>query len=81
MYGGYDNEVKKILDELVLYDIEEHAWVNADIRYHKGETERIGPRSKLTVTTVFFNGSGQFNDDLNPKSLKWNRKLWFTEAL
>ncbi len=37
VYGGYDNEVKKILDELILYDIEENAWVHADIRYLKSE--------------------------------------------
>jgi hypothetical protein len=37
VYGGYDNEVKKILDELILYDMEEHAWVEADIRYLKAE--------------------------------------------
>ena len=76
VYGGYDNEVKKILDELILYDIEEHAWVHADIRYLKSEQGRIGPRSKLTVTTVFFNGNGMFKDDLNPSSLKWSRTLW-----
>lgn len=35
-FGGYDGEQKKILDDLVLYDIEEHAWVAGDIRYPKG---------------------------------------------
>ena len=77
VYGGYDNEVKKILDELILYDIEEHAWVNADIRYLKTEHERIGPRSKLSVTSVFFNGNGMFKDSNDPNSLKWSRRLWF----
>lgn len=37
VYGGYDNEVKTILDDLVLYDMEENAWVEADIRYLKAE--------------------------------------------
>ena len=73
--------MKKILDDLVLYDIEEHAWVDADIRYLKGEQGRIGPRSKLSVTSVFFNGDGMFKDHQNPKSLKWSRRLWFQEAL
>jgi N-acetylneuraminic acid mutarotase len=62
IYGGYDSESKEILDDLVLYDIEEHAWVDADIRYLKNEQGKIGRRSKLTVTSVFFNGSGMFND-------------------
>ena len=81
VYGGYDSEVKEILDDLVLYDIEEHAWIDADIRYLKGEQGKIGKRSKLTVTSVFFNGTGMFNDAQSPKSLKWSRRLWFQEAL
>jgi hypothetical protein len=81
VYGGYDSEVKEILDDLVLYDIEEHAWVVADIRYLKGEQGKIGKRSKLTVTSVFFNGTGMFNDAQSPKSLKWSRRLWFQESL
>jgi len=51
-----------ILNDLVLYDIEEHAWINGEIHYQKGETERIGYRAKHTMTTVFYNESGEFDE-------------------
>jgi len=81
VYGGYDNEMKKILDDIVLYDIDEHAWVTTDIKYLRDEQFKIGPRSKLTVTSVFFNPTKQFGDVNDPNSMIWKRNLWFTKNL
>jgi hypothetical protein len=81
VFGGYDNEMKKILDDIVLYDIEEHAWVTPDIKYLRDEQSKIGPRSKLTVTSVFFNPTKQFGDINDPQSLFWKRNLWHTKNL
>ena len=81
VYGGYDNEMKEILDDFVLYDIEEHAWVTPEIRYIRDEQSRIGRRSKLSVTTVFFNPNGEFGDINDPNSMIWKRNVWHTKSL
>jgi N-acetylneuraminic acid mutarotase len=41
VFGGYETEQRRVLNDLVLYDIEEHAWVSADIKYERGNPDRI----------------------------------------
>ena len=67
----------------MLYDLEEHAWVHGDIRYHsKKDPERIAARAKHSVTAVFYNpGNAPEFTDKSPHCVKWTRRLWFDKKL
>lgn len=80
VFGGYDSEARKILDDLVLFDIEEHAWINGVIHYEAGESDRISARAKHSVTTIYCKKPTEVSDD-DPKSIRWDRQLWFNSKL
>jgi hypothetical protein len=83
VFGGYETEQKRVLDDIVLYDLEEHAWVHGDIRYHsKRDPERIAARAKHSVTAVLYNpNSAPEFTEKNPHCVKWSRRMWFDKKL
>lgn len=67
VFGGFETEQRRVLDDLALFDLEEHAWIHGDIKYPKRDPDRLCARAKHSVTTVYS----------HTESVKWGRRLWF----
>lgn len=90
VFGGYDPEKKTILDDIVLFDIKEHAWINCVIHYEAGESDRMSGRAKHSVTTIYYKKPNETHISIfapkelsedDPKHIRWDRQVWFNPKL
>eukprot|EP00347_Sterkiella_histriomuscorum_P001925 403370142 len=69
VYGGFNTEQKRVLDDLIMFDIEENAWIQSLIKYPNFDLP-IGPRAEHSMTAVLNMRQEQYQE------LRWSRSLW-----